>query len=77
MTNYYFTMVRTYETIIEVKAENPTEALDKFEALGDEIYNIELEQTCIIDESLKFREGWEGTDTEITIEQPIYRLVKK
>ena len=44
MKTYFFTMLRTYDTLIEVEAENPEEAIKEFEKLGDNIYNLELER---------------------------------
>lgn len=75
MKNYYFKMLRTYETFIQVEAETPEEAIKEFEKLGETIYDIELEQTCITDESLTIREGWEGVETPIN-ENPFFKFDK-
>ena len=76
MKTYFFTMLRTYDTWIEVEAENPEEAIKEFEKLGDNIYNLELEQNCVNEETLTMREGWEGVEMPVIIERPIYKLVK-
>jgi hypothetical protein len=69
-------MLRTYDTLIEVQAENPEEAIKEFEKLGDSIYDLELRQNCVNEETLTIREGYEGTEMPVIIEQPIYKLVK-
>ena len=69
MKNYYFTLTRVYETLIQVKAETPEQATEKFKQLGEQVYQIELEHTCIIDENLTIREEWEGE--QIKIENPL------
>ncbi len=76
MKTYFFTMLRTYDTLIEVQAENPEEAIKEFEKLGDSIYDLELRQNCVNEETLTIREGYEGTEMPVIIEQPIYKLVK-
>jgi hypothetical protein len=60
MKNYYFTMLRTYETLIEVQAETPEQAIENFKSLGDSIYRTELEQICITEQSLTFKDGISG-----------------
>lgn len=76
MKTYFFTMLRTYDTLIEVQAETPEEAIKEFEKLGDSIYDLELRQNCVNEETLTIREGYEGTEMPVIIEQPIYKLVK-
>lgn len=76
MKTYFFTMLRTYDTLIEVQAENLEEAIKEFEKLGDSIYDLELRQNCVNEETLTIREGYEGTEMPVIIEQPIYKLVK-
>jgi len=57
MKNYYFTLTRIYETLIEVNAETPEQAVEKYKQLGDKVYDIELEQTNVIHEDLTISEG--------------------
>lgn len=76
MKTYFFTMLRTYDTLIEVQAENPEEAIKEFENLRDSVYELELEQNCVNEETLTMREGWEGVEMPVMIEKPIYKLVK-
>lgn len=59
--NYTFTIKRTYETIVNVDAETYYKALIK---LSDkDIYSLELEQCCVIEE---FVEGEYGLIKNIT-----------
>jgi hypothetical protein len=53
-------MLRTYETLIEVQAETPEQAIENFKSLGDSIYRTELEQICITEQSLTFKDGISG-----------------
>jgi hypothetical protein len=48
MNPYTFTMTRTYETIIEIEADNYEEAVQKLSET--DVYAIELEQCCVTDE---------------------------
>lgn len=54
MQPYTFTMIRTYETIIEIDAENYEEAMKKLSET--DVYAIELEQCCVTDEKM-YSEG--------------------
>ena len=50
-----FTMTRTYETIIEVEAENYEDALKQLSQI--DVYAIELEQCCVTEEVIKDDNG--------------------
>lgn len=50
MKNFTFTMVRTYETIVEVEATSKAEALKQLHSM--DIYHIELEQCCVVEENI-------------------------
>lgn len=49
--NYRFVVTRTYETIVEVDASTYEEACKEFKNI--DIYAIELEQCCVIEETIK------------------------
>jgi len=46
MKPFTFRMTRTYETIIEIDADNYNDAFDKL--MKTDVYAIELEQCCVI-----------------------------
>ena len=50
MENFTFIMTRTYETVIEIEADNYDEALEQLEKTDR--YAIELEQCCVVDEDI-------------------------
>jgi len=50
MENFTFTMTRTYETIIEIEADNYDDALKQLSET--DVYSIELEQCCVTDEMI-------------------------
>lgn len=51
MRKYTFIVSRTYETLVEVDADNYDDALCKLSET--DIYSIELEQCCVVDEFVK------------------------
>jgi late competence protein required for DNA uptake (superfamily II DNA/RNA helicase) len=53
MKTYTFEMLRTYSTMFEIEADNQQEAIDKFKALGDNIYTEEMVQCEVIKEVVK------------------------
>jgi hypothetical protein len=76
MKTYKIEMLRTYSTYFEIQANNIDEALEKFEKLGDFIYEEELDQNCVIDDELRVTD--EQGDTYGVEQKPdIYKLVKK
>ena len=50
-----FIVQRTYETIVEIEAENIQEALEQLSKT--DIYAIEMEQCCVVEETLTDEEG--------------------
>lgn len=52
MKTYTFTMLRTYETIFEIEAQNYAEAVNKLHKDVDR-YAVEMEQCCVINEEIK------------------------
>lgn len=50
-----FTMTRTYETIIEVEADNYEDAIKQLYQI--DVYAIELEQCCVTEEVIKDDNG--------------------
>jgi hypothetical protein len=76
MKTYKIEMLRTYSTYFDIQANNIDEALEKFEKLGDFIYEEELDQNCVIDDELRVTD--EQGDTYRVEQKPdIYKLVKK
>jgi hypothetical protein len=55
MKSYTFTMTRTYETLIEVDANDYEEAIRKLSET--DVYAIELEQCCVTDEVVINEDG--------------------
>lgn len=51
MKNYTFKMTRVYETIIEIEAENEQDASNKLKEI--DVYQIELEQCCVVEEKIE------------------------
>lgn len=47
-------MKRTYETLIEIDADNYDEALDKLGKM--DVYTIEMEQCCVTEETFEHEE---------------------
>ena len=47
---YTFTISRTYETVVEIEASDKEEALKQLYSM--DIYSIELEQCCVVEESV-------------------------
>jgi len=54
MKSYTFTMTRTYETIIEIDADSYADAEKKLSEI--DVYAIEMEQCCCIEESVSHEE---------------------
>jgi hypothetical protein len=50
-----FILTRTYETIVEIEAENYEDAVKQLPQL--DIYAIELEQCCVIEENVTDEQG--------------------
>ena len=50
MKNFTFTISRTYETIVEVEATTKAEALKQLHEM--DIYTLELEQCCVVEENV-------------------------
>jgi hypothetical protein len=50
MKPYTFILTRTYETSIEIDAENYDEAVKKLSEV--DVYALELEQCCCVEESV-------------------------
>lgn len=50
MQNFTFIVTRTYETIIEIEAETYSEAYKQFSET--DVHVVELEQCCVIEETL-------------------------
>lgn len=51
MKNYTFTLTRTYETVIEIDATTKKDALKKLYEM--DIYAVELEQCCVVEETIQ------------------------
>lgn len=52
MNTYNVTLLRTYATDFEIEAESYEEAREKFYALGDSVYEKELQQCEVIEEQV-------------------------
>lgn len=50
MKDFTFTLTRTYETIIEIEADNYDDALKQL--YSTDVYAVELEQCCVLDETM-------------------------
>ena len=50
MRTYNFLMSRTYHTTLQVEAESEQEAREKLNKL--DVYSVELEQCCVVDEHI-------------------------
>jgi hypothetical protein len=55
MKTYKYKLVRVYETLIEVEAKNELDADKKLSEL--DIYQIELEQCCIVYEKIELEDN--------------------
>jgi hypothetical protein len=56
MNTYKFKMTRVYETIIKVEAENENDAFNRLRDI--EVYQMELEQCCVVDETMELEEDY-------------------
>jgi hypothetical protein len=56
MNTYTFKMTRVYETIIKVEAENENDAFNRLRDI--EVYQMELEQCCVVDETMELEEDY-------------------
>lgn len=55
MKPYTFIVKRTYETIIELEADNYEQALEKLSTTN--VYYLEMEQLCVTDEIVETEDG--------------------
>jgi hypothetical protein len=60
MKTYKYKLVRVYETLIEVEAKNELDADKKLSEL--DIYQIELEQCCIVYEKIELDDDFSLED---------------
>jgi hypothetical protein len=60
MRNFKYKIVRVYETLIEINAENEFEASEKL--FEKDIYQIELEQCCIVSENIELEDDFSIDD---------------
>jgi hypothetical protein len=56
MTNYTFTINRKYETLVEIESDTYESALEKLSKT--DIYSIELEQCCVVEENIVCEEKY-------------------
>jgi hypothetical protein len=49
-------MTRVYETIIEIEAENEQDASNKLKEI--DVYQIELEQCCVVHETIELEDDY-------------------
>jgi hypothetical protein len=56
MNTYTFKMTRVYETIIKVEAENENDAFNRLRDI--DVYQMELEQCCVVDETMELEEDY-------------------
>jgi hypothetical protein len=56
MNTYKFKMTRVYETIIKVEAENENDAFNRLRDI--DVYQMELEQCCVVDETMELEEDY-------------------
>jgi hypothetical protein len=49
-------MTRVYETIIEIEAENELDASSKLKDI--DVYQIELEQCCVVHETIELEDDY-------------------
>jgi hypothetical protein len=56
MNTYNFKMTRVYETIIKVEAENENDAFNRLRDI--DVYQMELEQCCVVDETMELEEDY-------------------
>lgn len=67
MENYTFKMTRVYETLIVVDAENKEDAFNKLKEI--DVYQIELEQCCVVQEDIELEYTLEDKVTGMFINQ--------
>ena len=56
MKTYTYKMTRVYETIIEIEAENEQDASNKLKEI--DVYQIELEQCCVVHETIELEDDY-------------------
>jgi len=56
MKTYTYKMTRVYETIIEIEAENELDASSKLKDI--DVYQIELEQCCVVHETIELEDDY-------------------
>ena len=56
MKTYTFKMTRVYETIIEIESENEQDASQKL--FEKDLYQIELEQCCVVHETIELEDDY-------------------
>jgi hypothetical protein len=56
MKTYTYKITRVYETIIEIEAENEHDASQKL--LEKDLYQIELEQCCVVNETIELGDDY-------------------
>lgn len=54
MKPFTFIMTRTYETLIEIDADNYDDAVKKLYQV--DVHAIEMEQCCCVEESIKYND---------------------
>lgn len=54
MEKYTFKMTRVYETIIEIESESEQDASQKL--FEKDLYQIELEQCCVVHETIELED---------------------
>jgi len=67
MKTYTFKMTRVYETLIVVDAENKEDAFNKLKEI--DVYQIELEQCCVVQEDIELEYTLEDKVTGMFINQ--------
>jgi len=67
MEKYTFKMTRVYETLIVVDAENKEDAFNKLKEI--DVYQIELEQCCVVQEDIELEYTLEDKVTGMFINQ--------
>ena len=56
MKTYTYKMTRVYETIIEIESENEHDASQKL--FEKDLYQIELEQCCVVHETIELEDDY-------------------
>jgi len=54
MKTYTYKMTRVYETIIEIESESEQDASQKL--FEKDLYQIELEQCCVVNETIELED---------------------